>query len=116
MLLAAQNPGIFRGSEVVDKAGKTLGRVKGFVTDPQSDRAWFAIVESEGRSDADPRAFLVPWDLFLGVREDMRDGGVTRLVLDASLNQLQGGVEYDPNKRISADEVYAYWNRRWGDW
>ena len=110
-MLAAQNPGIFRGSDVVDKAGGTLGRVKGFVTDPQSERAWFAIVESEGRSDAVPRAFLVPWDPFLGVGEDMRDG-VTRLVLDASLNQLQGGVEYDPNKAISADEVYAYWNRK----
>ena len=106
-LLADTNTDALTGSDVLNKAGETIGKLKEFVLDQNSKTPQFAVVESGGTSEMGAKSFLVPWEAFQ-VEQNAEDN-TNRVILDATTEKLQGAVEYDSNKPIPAEQVYAYW-------
>lgn len=102
-----ESPDSLIGSEVMNNSGDTLGTLKEFVSDPNSDERQFAVVESGGVLGVGGKSYLVPWEAFQ-VEQDA-EGESTRVILDATADKLQGATEYDPNKPIPANDVYTYW-------
>lgn len=94
------------GSDVVNGAGETIGKIKEFVLDPHSKQMRFVVVESGGVLVTGVKSFLVPWEAF---QVELQDDDTNRVTLDATTEKLQGAVEYDPNKPIPAGQVYAFW-------
>lgn len=95
------------GSDVVNKAGEKIGSLKEFLLDPNSKGLQFAVVERGGVLGMGAKTFLIPWEIF-EVQQNAEDN-TTRVMLDATVEKLQGAVEYDSNKPVPAEQVYAYW-------
>lgn len=107
LLATPANTDALTGAEVVNNAGESIGKIKEFVADPQSKDIQFAVVESGGVLGMGAKSFLVPWEAFQ-VEQNAEDD-TKRVTLDATTDKLQGATEYDPNKPIPSDQVYAYW-------
>lgn len=107
LMAAPEDTDALLGSDVFNQAGDKIGTLKEFVIDPNSKELQFAAVESGGVLGMGAKTVLVPWQLFQ--LEPKADNDKTRVILDATIDKLQGSVEYDSEKPVPADQVNAYW-------
>lgn len=106
-MAAPEDTDALLGSDVFNKAGDKIGTLKEFIIDPSSKELQFAAVESGGVLGMGAKTVLVPWQLFQLEPNAAED--TNRVVLDATIDKLQGSVEYDSEKPVPTDEVNAYW-------
>lgn len=95
------------GAEVVTNAGEFIGKIREFVRASDSGRLRIAVVQSGGYVEAGEKTSLVPYEAFQMCRS--AEQTTCRVILEATVEKLQGAIQYDPSKPILADQVYAYW-------
>lgn len=91
------------GLQIVNPIGDAIGKITKFVA---GQKSWlqFAVVETGGRAGMGGKSVLVPLDAI-----EFDQDGTKMLILDASVERLKDAPAFDPNEKIPAAEVYAYW-------